>query len=104
MSIIMTGGGTGGHLAIIKAVKEQLGDEELIYIGSTKGQDRQWFAEDDDFRQKYFLETRGVVNQGMMGKVKSIMMLGRNDNIFHSDILCYPHPLSGIIVHGIELC
>ncbi|MEA3455210.1 MAG: UDP-N-acetylglucosamine--N-acetylmuramyl-(pentapeptide) pyrophosphoryl-undecaprenol N-acetylglucosamine transferase [Campylobacterota bacterium] len=77
MSIVMTGGGTGGHLAIIKAVKEQLGDEELIYIGSTKGQDRQWFAEDDDFEQKYFLETRGVVNQGMAGKVKSIMMLAK---------------------------
>ncbi len=77
MSIVMTGGGTGGHLAIIKAVKEQLGDEELIYIGSTKGQDRQWFGEDDDFEQKYFLETRGVVNQGMAGKVKSIMMLAK---------------------------
>lgn len=77
MSIVMTGGGTGGHLAIIKAVKEQLNDEELVYIGSTKGQDRQWFAEDDDFVQKYFLETRGVVNQGMMGKIKSLMMLVR---------------------------
>ena len=93
MSIVMTGGGTGGHLAIIKAVKEQLvknneqrvmsnekpksGDEVLVYIGSTMGQDRQWFGEDDDFEQKYFLETRGVVNQGMMGKVKSIMMLAK---------------------------
>ena len=77
MSIVMTGGGTGGHLAIIKAVKEQLNGEELIYIGSTKGQDRQWFGEDDDFEQKYFLETRGVVNQGMIGKIKSIMMLAK---------------------------
>ncbi len=75
MSIIMTGGGTGGHLAIIKAVKEQLRDEELIYIGSTKGQDLLWFGEDDDFAQKYFLETRGVVNQGVFGKIKSLMML-----------------------------
>jgi UDP-N-acetylglucosamine--N-acetylmuramyl-(pentapeptide) pyrophosphoryl-undecaprenol N-acetylglucosamine transferase len=39
----MTGGGTGGHLAIIKAVKEELRDSKLIYIGSTKGQDRYWF-------------------------------------------------------------
>jgi len=38
----MTGGGTGGHLTIIKAVKEELLDEELIYIGSTKGQDQAW--------------------------------------------------------------
>ena len=40
MSIFMTGGGTGGHLAIIKAVKESLRDQELIYIGSTKWQDK----------------------------------------------------------------
>ncbi len=77
MSIVMTGGGTGGHLAIIKAVKEQLNGEELIYIGSTKGQDKQWFEEDDDFVQKYFLETRGVVNQGVMGKIKSLIMLAK---------------------------
>ncbi len=77
MSIVMTGGGTGGHLAIIKAVKEHLNDEELVYIGSTKGQDRQWFEDDDDFVQKYFLETRGVVNQGVIGKVKSLIMLAK---------------------------
>ncbi|UPT77801.1 undecaprenyldiphospho-muramoylpentapeptide beta-N-acetylglucosaminyltransferase [Sulfurovum sp. XGS-02] len=75
MSIVMTGGGTGGHLAIIKAVKEHLKEEELIYIGSTKGQDRQWFEEDDDFAYKYFFDTRGVVNQGALGKVKSLFML-----------------------------
>jgi len=75
MSIIMTGGGTGGHLAIIKAVKEHLADETLIYIGSTKGQDKQWFEEDTDFKEKYFFETRGVVNQGKLGKVKSLYMM-----------------------------
>ncbi|EIF50332.1 undecaprenyldiphospho-muramoylpentapeptide beta-N-acetylglucosaminyltransferase [Sulfurovum sp. AR] len=75
MSIVMTGGGTGGHLAIIKAVKEHLKEEELIYIGSTKGQDKQWFEEDDEFAYTYFFETRGVVNQGALGKVKSLLML-----------------------------
>lgn len=77
MSLIMTGGGTGGHLAIIKAVKEHLRDEEIIYIGSTKGQDKQWFEHDDDFSHKYFFETRGVVNQGGLGKVKSLFMMFR---------------------------
>jgi len=75
MSIVMTGGGTGGHLAIIKAVKEQFKDEELIYIGSTKGQDKQWFEEDDDFAHKYFFDTRGVVNQKGIAKLKSLWMM-----------------------------
>ena len=75
MSIVMTGGGTGGHLAIIKAVKEHLKEEELIYIGSTKGQDRQWFEEDSDFSKTYFLKTRGVVNQGLAGKFKSLFKI-----------------------------
>ena len=71
----MTGGGTGGHLTIIKAVKEHLKEEELIYIGSTKGQDKQWFEEDSDFSKTYFLETRGVVNQGLLGKFKSLFKI-----------------------------
>ena len=75
MSIVMTGGGTGGHLAIIKAVKEQLKDEELIYIGSTKGQDKQWFENDNDFTAQYFFDTRGVVDQRGIGKAKSLWMM-----------------------------
>lgn len=77
MSIIMTGGGTGGHLAIIKAVKEHLKESELVYVGSTKGQDKQWFENDDDFVETYFFETRGVVNQGALGKVKSLLMMAK---------------------------
>jgi len=75
MSIVVTGGGTGGHLAIIKAVKEHLKGKELVYIGSTKGQDRQWFEGDSDFSKTYFLETRGVVNQGLVGKLKSLFKI-----------------------------
>ena len=72
MSIVMTGGGTGGHLAIIKSVKEHLKDKELIYIGSTQGQDKAWFEKDPAFSKTYFLETRGVVNQGLLGKIVSL--------------------------------
>lgn len=77
MSIIMTGGGTGGHLAIIKAVKEKLTDESLIYVGSTQGQDKSWFGNDEQFEKTYFLSTRGVVNQGGVGKIKSLWMLAK---------------------------
>ncbi|WP_456391479.1 UDP-N-acetylglucosamine--N-acetylmuramyl-(pentapeptide) pyrophosphoryl-undecaprenol N-acetylglucosamine transferase [Nitratifractor sp.] len=75
-SIVMTGGGTGGHLAIVRAVKEAL-DEAPVYIGSTGGQDRQWFGEDAGFVARYFLETRGVVNQGFAGKIRSLGLLGK---------------------------
>jgi UDP-N-acetylglucosamine--N-acetylmuramyl-(pentapeptide) pyrophosphoryl-undecaprenol N-acetylglucosamine transferase len=75
MSIVMTGGGTGGHLAIIAAVKQKLQEEALIYVGSTKGQDKQWFENDTAFQATYFFETRGVVNQGGLGKVKSLFMM-----------------------------
>ena len=82
MSIVMTGGGTGGHLAIIRAVKEQWAEGKnpntsLIYIGSQRGQDRQWFEGDGDFAATYFLETRGVVNQGIFGKIASLGMLAK---------------------------
>jgi UDP-N-acetylglucosamine--N-acetylmuramyl-(pentapeptide) pyrophosphoryl-undecaprenol N-acetylglucosamine transferase len=75
MSIVMTGGGTGGHLAIIAAVKQKLQEEVIIYVGSTKGQDKQWFENDTAFQATYFFETRGVVNQGGLGKVKSLFMM-----------------------------
>ncbi|CAA6808831.1 MAG: UDP-N-acetylglucosamine--N-acetylmuramyl-(pentapeptide) pyrophosphoryl-undecaprenol N-acetylglucosamine transferase (EC [uncultured Sulfurovum sp.] len=75
MNMVMTGGGTGGHLTIIKAVKEHLLDEQLIYIGSTKGQDQAWFAHDAQFEATHFLATQGVVNQGVLGKIKSVFML-----------------------------
>jgi len=73
----MTGGGTGGHLTIIKAVKEELIDSDLIYIGSQKGQDRAWFNNDKQFSKTVFLDTQGVVNQGILGKIKSLFMLAK---------------------------
>lgn len=43
--IAITGGGTGGHLVIAKAIKEELIKRGIpcIYIGSEAGQDKQWF-------------------------------------------------------------
>ncbi len=81
MSIVMTGGGTGGHLAIVRAVKEPLKADPkappLVYIGSTHGQDRQWFEYDEDFAARYFLKTQGVVNQRGVARLRSLGMLFR---------------------------
>jgi UDP-N-acetylglucosamine--N-acetylmuramyl-(pentapeptide) pyrophosphoryl-undecaprenol N-acetylglucosamine transferase len=72
--ILITGGGTGGHLAIAKAFKEELIKKDIkpIYVGSTIGQDKQWFENDKDFSQKYFLASTGVVNKSGFAKIKAI--------------------------------
>jgi UDP-N-acetylglucosamine--N-acetylmuramyl-(pentapeptide) pyrophosphoryl-undecaprenol N-acetylglucosamine transferase len=69
MSIVLTGGGTGGHLAIIAAVKEHM-KSDLIYIGSVSGQDKMWFENDKQFSKKYFLNTQSVVNHNILGRIK----------------------------------
>jgi len=80
MSIVMSGGGTGGHLAIVRAVKEELKDSgvELVYIGSSRGQDKQWFEDDTDFDSRYFLDSKGVVNQKGFGKVASLWTMAKS--------------------------
>ena len=80
MSIVMTGGGTGGHLAIVRAVKEELisSDIKLVYIGSNRGQDKQWFENDDNFSARYFLDSKGVVNQKGFGKLASLWTMAKS--------------------------
>jgi len=65
VTIAITGGGTGGHLAIANALKEELNSRGLkpIYIGSTNGQDKSWFDNDKGFKEVYFLNSKGVVNR-----------------------------------------
>jgi len=65
MTIAITGGGTGGHLAIANALKEELNSRGLkpIYIGSQNGQDQDWFKDDEGFEATYFLDSKGVVNK-----------------------------------------
>lgn len=64
-NIAITGGGTGGHLVIAKALQEELNKRGLkpIYIGSTQGQDKKWFEKEKGFEKVYFLESSGVVNK-----------------------------------------
>lgn len=65
MKILITGGGTGGHLAIARALKEAAikAGHHCLYVGSRSGQDQDWFKNDDEFEKRYFLNTTGVVNK-----------------------------------------
>ena len=71
---VITGGGTGGHLAIAKALALEFKSQQIpcIYIGSLSGQDRQWFEGSDVFTQTHFLDSTGVVNKRGLGKIKAL--------------------------------
>lgn len=70
----ITGGGTGGHLAIAKALAQeaQKNNQQSIYIGSQIGQDKTWFEGSSLFTHCYFLDSTGVVNKKGLGKIKAI--------------------------------
>ena len=74
MKLCITGGGTGGHLMIAEALAEAATAEghEVIFIGSTSGQDRKYFEMHSHFSHVYFLETTGVVNQKGFKKVEAL--------------------------------
>lgn len=78
-AVLLTGGGTGGHLAIVRALKEAFLKRGIrpLYIGSQSGQDRRWFADDDDFSQKFFLKTRGVVNRRGLAKAAALWEIAK---------------------------
>ena len=73
--IVITGGGTGGHLKVAKAIKDELNKKGIkpIYIGSTSGQDKEWFENDEGFSKKYFLQSSGVVNKKGINKINSLI-------------------------------
>ena len=83
--IALTGGGTGGHLTIVKSIKEELNKRGIkpIFIGSSNGQDRDWFENDEGFAARYFFDTKGVVNKSKKDKILSLL------NIFGYSLKCY---------------
>lgn len=77
MRLCITGGGTGGHLSIADALcrAATARGHEVIFIGSTSGQDRIWFDQSTIFSHTYFLETTGVVNQKGLRKFKALFKI-----------------------------
>lgn len=71
--VLITGGGTGGHLKVVKNIKNELNKRGIkpVFIGSLNGQDRAWFEGDSGFEATYFLDTMGFVNQKIGGKINS---------------------------------
>jgi len=76
-TILITGGGTGGHLSVAKSFIDEFYNRgyEVIFIGSTKGQDKKWFENYSFLSHTYFLDTKGVVNQNFLGKFVSLFMI-----------------------------
>lgn len=74
MKLCITGGGTGGHLMIARALVSDAvaKGHEVIFIGSTHGQDYKYFGEESLFSAVYFLPTTGVVNQKGLAKLKAL--------------------------------
>ena len=74
-SVVITGGGTGGHLKVADAFIDEFTKRgiSVIFIGSSNGQDKQWFEKDKRLKAAYFLDTKGVVNKNTLGKVTSLL-------------------------------
>ena len=75
--ILITGGGTGGHLSIAKSLSEAYNKIGIkaVYIGSTNGQDMAWFENAPIFSKTIFLKNKGVVNQKGFKKIASLFTI-----------------------------
>jgi len=72
--ILITGGGTGGHLSVAKTFALELKKRgfEVYYIGSKYGAETKWFEKNFIFKEKLFLDSGGVVNKKGFRKIISL--------------------------------
>ncbi|MGB6329426.1 MAG: undecaprenyldiphospho-muramoylpentapeptide beta-N-acetylglucosaminyltransferase [Halarcobacter sp.] len=76
-SVVITGGGTGGHLKVADAFINEFNKRGIkpIFIGSINGQDKSWFENDKRLKETFFLDTKGVVNKKGLGKITSLFQI-----------------------------
>lgn len=77
MKLCITGGGTGGHLMVAQALAQSAvkAGHEVIFIGSTKGQDIAYFGGRGISSKSYFLKTTGIVDKKGILKLKAIWLI-----------------------------
>ncbi len=77
--IVITGGGTGGHLRVAKALALEFvkKGEKVAFVGSDGGADKAWFENANFFEWKEFLSSRGVVNKRGFAKIFSLLHILR---------------------------
>lgn len=80
--VVITGGGTGGHLKVAKAFIDEFHKRGIspIFIGSKTGQDEQWFKDERKLKKSFFLDTKGVVDKNFLGKIKSLFQIIKEVN------------------------
>lgn len=78
-TVVITGGGTGGHLNVAKEFIDAFYKRGItpIFVGSENGKDKEWFARDFHIKKCYFLKSRGVVNKDFKGKALALFDIAK---------------------------
>jgi len=81
-SVVITGGGTGGHLNVAKEFIDAFYKRGItpFFIGSENGKDKEWFERDFHIKKAYFLQSRGVVNKDFLGKAQALFEIAKEVN------------------------